>query len=254
MKTTLPKGFKLYRARIYELGECKSLSETNLLKELSPAPPNRSKNNRMSPAGISYTYLSDKVDTCLSEIKAQIGDEVLMGGFETKRKLKILDLSIEPNFITKSIFSENYNHNENWIEDFVKHFKQEISLTIDDNKEIDYVATQVLAEYIRKIGFRGIKYESSLVKGSYNYVLFCSVNPNIIPHEYRGYGYFDYELCPFTNWLNLKSVDYDELNVSYKTLQSVKHDDDKAEYKKIEREQKKLYKKLSKGYYDSLGF
>ena len=211
MNATIHKEETLFRARKWDATINKGFDEIDLLKELGPSPLKKSGNNRMSPAGISYMYLSDCEDTCLAEINAQSNDKIIIGKFVTIRELEILDLSQETQIKPVSIYSEDYNHDENWINEFVKNFSEEISKQINENdKELDYVATQVLAEYIRKIGFNGIKYESSLEREHFNYVLFCTIDNE----HTEGYHYdfalnlFFSEMEAFTRWMDLEMVKY----------------------------------------------
>ncbi|WP_405157889.1 RES domain-containing protein [Paenibacillus sp. FSL H8-0283] len=200
----------LFRARKYEMKD----KNENWYREISPAPAKYAVNNRMSPAGISYTYLATHIETTLKEIRANKGDHVLIGELQPIFELDILDLTKEIEIKTKSIFRKDYNHNDNWVNEFISNFIAEISKPINENeKNIEYVATQLLSEYIRKLGFDGIKFESSIASGTYNYVLFCGPNTDILrdSYEYEYYTYNnDYELVYFNKWLKLKSIRYIE--------------------------------------------
>lgn len=200
----------LFRARIYEMND----ESVNWYGEISPAPAKFAVNNRMSPAGISYTYLASHIETTLKEIRANKDDHVLIGELQPKFEFNIVDLSKRIEVKTKSIFSENYNHDDNWINEFISNFTAEISKPINEpEKNIEYVATQLLSEYIRKLGYDGLKFESSIASGTYNYVLFCGPNTDILhdfyDYEYRTYSR-DYELDYFNKWLKLKSIRYVE--------------------------------------------
>ncbi|QTA38514.1 RES domain-containing protein [Thermosipho ferrireducens] len=168
LRINLLKGERLFRARIYN----DSLESLKKPDDIGPAPVEKTKNNRFSPTGISYMYLSGDEETCIKEINPQFLDKVIVGEFELKRNIEILDLTGNP---IKSIFCENYDHDTRMLMNyFVYKFSEEISKPMkpDDNTDIEYVPTQVLSEYIRKLGYKGIKYESSLNRGHYNYVLF----------------------------------------------------------------------------------
>ncbi|MGA3599585.1 RES domain-containing protein [Lysinibacillus agricola] len=226
---TLDKNQKLFRAR--EIKQTFTESENiHWYKELGPAPAKYAANNRMSPSGISYTYLADNVQTTIQEIRAKNEDKIILGEFRTKHELRVLDLSKEVMVPKLSIFDEEYSHNDNWLEEFILHFAEEISRPISNvEKDIEYIATQVLAEFIRKLKFDGIKFESSLTKGTFNYVLFCGPNPNF-SREHYSFDYFDYtdlELPYFNEWLLLENVTENEVyqGTSLKLLN---------EYKEIE--------------------
>ena len=223
----------------------KTLNDINLLMEISPPPPNLAKNYRMSPAGISYTYLSTDIKTCLMEIKIKNCENAIVGEFITKKSLKILDLSYTPVYEVKSCFSPDYDHSQNWIADFVDHFKNEISTPIsEDDGELEYVATQLLAEYIRMKKYDGIKFKSSLNPEGFNYVLFCSFNRNIT-HFYEESHYGTHlEIIPFTDWLNLICIQYINATTSYKIIDQVKHNDDLAKYHELEKAEELYHEKI----------
>ena len=78
-----------------ELTAVESLSpfmEINPYKEFGPAPYNRSKTNRMSPAGISYLYVAGDKNTALSECRLN-GKTSVVAELKTKEVLQIIDFS-----------------------------------------------------------------------------------------------------------------------------------------------------------------
>lgn len=185
-------------------------------KEFSPPPNKLSKNSRMSPAGISYMYLNNDIKACISEIKSDSG-KFLIGKFTNKKELKIIDLSKMVKFEI-DIFSDNYKNI--WINKFIKEFSKEISKKINEkNNIIDYIPTQVLSEFIyKKIEYDGLKFESSIVKGTFNYTLFCGLDKNLFK-TIEEIPYVDYRfpdnypiLHNFTEWLEPKEVHYNENN------------------------------------------
>ena len=144
--------------------------------EISPAPPKYTTTNRMSPSGISYLYLSDIRESTFAEIRANEGENrYIVGDFRANKNLKIIDFTREVKF-EKNIFSEEYSEADNWISAFFDNFIKELTTPIDKEKRdcsYEYVATQVLAEYIRYLGYEGIKFSSTVADGN-TYVFFCS--------------------------------------------------------------------------------
>lgn len=193
-------GTSLYRARI---------AKGNLpveawlkQKELGPPPVGDSKHSRMSPPGISYAYLSKEADTCIAEIKPNVGDEVWLAKFVTKKKLKIIDLTLVPRVRVPSIFNPNYDHNLRWAQDFFEHFQNEISdPTGTGDNLLDYVPTQVLAEFIHTQGYDGIKFKSSQNPKGVNYTLFCGPD-----YDFQA-GYWP-KRPPFHEWIRLEQIEY----------------------------------------------
>jgi hypothetical protein len=230
MEENLEKNSILFRARMMEtLPE--SFSTIDYYKEISPAPPQFASSNRMSPQGISYTYLATNPETCYKECRMKQGDYALVGKFVIKRNLKILNLSSKKTlYVKNSIFSEHYRHGLAWINDFINMFSMDISKIINSkDKDIEYVPTQVIAEYIRSKGYDGIKFESSVNKGSYNYTLFCGPNKEISKEFYPSWYttlLMNKDLIYFTRWIKLIDIKWVAIisdNYKDKLLYNTKH-------------------------------
>lgn len=105
----------------------------------------------MSPAGISYLYFASDKQTAYEECRYK-NTEVVLAEYISKEELAIIDFSQEVFIATKSIFSEEYEHDFRWINRFLENFVNEITCPVDDNKSdhsYEYVSTQIVAEYIR---------------------------------------------------------------------------------------------------------
>lgn len=215
----IEKDDVLFRVRSIDIENIKSMDNNSFYKEISPAPNLYSKNNRMSPKGISYMYLSDNVITCCLETRLEKSKRALVGKFVPKKRLKILNLSKEIFIHTESMFSKSYVHSENWINEFVKDFEKEISKPISENdNELEYVSTQILSEYIRSCGFDGIKFESSIASCTYNYTLFCGPDSYLSRCELESNIDNFMKLKSFTKWLKLESITYIKYNNEVKIL------------------------------------
>lgn len=170
MLVDLNKGTILFRART---GMPNDMNQLELMEsEIGPPPANIAVSLRMNPVGISYLYLAEDIATCKKEIKADVGETIGIGYFETIESLKLVDLSQVPRLKNASIFSKNYNHELNWIRPFLENFCEEISKPIEKNYDLEYLPTQLLCEYIRFRGYDGIRYRSSIT-GKKCYTLFC---------------------------------------------------------------------------------
>jgi hypothetical protein len=209
---------QLHRIRIYNLsGENirADLEEMDQYQEIGPAPYMTVKQNRMSPAGIPYIYLSNSFKTCAKETHISDGQTALWGKFTLKKPLLLLDLTVESiqkqNFDTGSIFSEEYNPDMLWIKDFLLRFAHEISKPVlEETANLDYVPTQLMAEYIRKSGYQGIVFSSSVNPTGYNYVLFYG--PTTKP-THEGFDYFNF-LPPYTDVLQLEELVYGKVTLT----------------------------------------
>lgn len=199
MEEFVPVGTNIIRARLEPKGPFDDKEKQTL--ECGPPPPTVAKSLRMSPNGISYFYGSEDEFTCKEEIKSSDA-KVLIGIFKTKIPLKLINLSFVPSIRPFSIFSDCYDHDLNWAHDFLKLFSQEVSKpVIEDETSIEYIATQIVSEYIRLKGYQGIKYKSSLTDSN-NYALFCGRKKDQI----YSYHFIEDTVPDFKNWLEL--VDY----------------------------------------------
>ena len=99
-------------------------------------------------------------------------------------------------------------------DNFLDAFIKEITSPVDDKKEdhsYEYVATQVIAEYIRSLGYDGICFNSSVGRGK-SYVFFCGPN---MEYSSDGYDYIDEylwdtypKLTYFTDWFDIQKLEY----------------------------------------------
>lgn len=154
-------------------------------KELSPPPPNHAQTNRMSPAGISYLYLASSVETAYKECGYKSGN-IIMAKYFSKTELQIVDFSKNVYIGSASIFSDDYDHDSRWYNDFLKKFAVEISKPVDKTKSdltYEYTATQLIAEYIRALGYDGICFNSSTGIGK-SYCFFYGPDLKYCKREY----------------------------------------------------------------------
>lgn len=155
----------LYRGRI-------SLNKKKFLAKEMGAP-SVSKSGRVNPEGIRCLYVAEEVETTIHEIRAIKHDYVCIGTFKLKRKqkLKIIDLTkidkISPFWDLENIMKYAINN------DFLKDIAEEISKPHKrSSTDLDYLPIQYIGEYIKHLGYDGIKYKSTLNPGGINYVFF----------------------------------------------------------------------------------
>jgi hypothetical protein len=171
--TRIPPGTVYWRGRLVD-----SLDNWTALrsaKDLGSPPGERASNNRMSPAGISFFYGSEDIDTVVAEIGAHsVNRYAVVGAFETLRDLNVLDLTALPEL--PSVFQESISRQEYGERKFLRAFARDLGkpVSIDGREHIEYVPTQVVTEYLRFIppfAADGILFRSSQNDGV-NCVLF----------------------------------------------------------------------------------
>lgn len=142
----LDKDTIFYRARGHQRNQ--QLKNAN---DLGTTPIQYSKANRMSPVGIPMFYAAFNEETAIKEIISHYGDQskiITIGKFKNSIDCKVLDLTSLPNI--PSIFDQDRRSLREEIM-FLTKFRETIERHVQDNKEIDYIPTQVFTEYIRYI-------------------------------------------------------------------------------------------------------
>lgn len=127
----------------------------------SDSPPNdKTKSMRVNPEGISYLYSAENVKTAIMEMRPLNGQYFSVATIEITDRVKLFDFTI------KQTVGEKDN--------------KPISMTVLDKmfsqsnygNALDYIPMQFICEYIKQLGFDGIRYNSSLLQDGKNIVLF----------------------------------------------------------------------------------
>jgi len=163
------KGEKFFRARVHDL----KMETSNFPREKMGAPLNHeAKNGRLNPSGIPYLYLADSIETAVSEVRPWIDCDLTVAEFEIERDLSFVtfsrkrfgDIAVEqPEELEKFAAAET-----TWREFITFMF----SCPFDPRDDAAYAPTQYVAERVKKEGFDGIIYDSTLKQGGFNIALF----------------------------------------------------------------------------------
>lgn len=150
MVRTIPKGHELYRARTVADYKAAKKVEDDPARELGPTPKDKASSQRMTPNGISALYCALERETCLSEIRAITGDNVVSGAMTPTSLLKLLDLTklelVEPAELT--VFDDGFLDALH-LKSFLKSLVKKMSKPKGRNDELSYLSTQVVFEYLR---------------------------------------------------------------------------------------------------------
>ena len=131
-------------------------------KDSTAPPTDKTPCGRANPANIRYLYLSEDKETPVYEMRPIIGQKLSIAKFRLKRDVKIYDLTSNP-----------INSDPNDSED-ISLFKTigDMFSVPNDGQEYEYIPTQFLAEQIKRMGFDGLRFNSSLRRRGVNVVLF----------------------------------------------------------------------------------
>ena len=166
LKEEIEPGTELFRARVID-SKLKRGRDYNLDEvSIGPADKSNSQAGRMNPEGINYFYVAEDEATALKEGRLRANERVLIGRFKTITKLTVIDWT-KANIYEKAvdIFSPKYSPEMAVYQDFLRRFAIEVGKPNETAKSIEYVATQLVAEYVRGYGFDGIKYDSAVGNG-----------------------------------------------------------------------------------------
>jgi hypothetical protein len=149
---------KWYRARIQVGDAAFPIAEMG-------APSKRiASNGRANPAGIPYLYLASTHTTAISEIRPQPGEIACVADFRTRDNLRLVDLR-NPRRMVSPFVLEDTADIERMRSDlpFLERLGDELTRPVlPQAAAIDYTPSQYLCEYIKKCGYEGVIYRSSV--------------------------------------------------------------------------------------------
>ncbi len=150
--------------------------------EMAAPPPNLSRASRIGVTGIPVLYLSSDKDTAMSEVRPWKNQPVSLAKFQVTKNLNIVDChqsgldgtiadldKLWPlaSFMRKEIIPDSEQEDRAWA--WIDYAFSEPVSQLDD--PLEYIPTQVIAEFFKTEGYDGIKYRSSVAPG-YNIALF----------------------------------------------------------------------------------
>ncbi len=147
-------------------------------KEIVAPPPDKSKDGRINPRGISCLYLSNDIKTAISEVRPSLDQDVTVGLFEITKDLKCIDASKDKTrgcyFDLREAEGAAPEVNPETKEEYVwGGINESFSRLVHPGDEhIHYIPTQYLSAHFKAAGYEGIIYKSSLTKEGNNIVLF----------------------------------------------------------------------------------
>lgn len=150
-----------FRARIQEGAEPFGPNE------MGAPPENRASHGRANPAGIPYLYLASTAATAVSELRPHTGEVATVASVSLAPNLKIVDLRAPRETVSPFMLAD-----ENEVAllrgdiDFLVHLGTELTRPVlPKAAAIDYIPSQYLCEYVKRCGFDGVMYRSSVSDG-----------------------------------------------------------------------------------------
>lgn len=132
------------------------------------APPKRiASHGRANPAGIPYLYLGSAPDTAISEIRPHTGEVACVADFTTPATLKLVDLRTPRRIVSPFLLADadDIGRMRNDLP-FLERLGNELTRPVlPQSAAIDYTPSQYLCEFIKKCGYQGVIYRSSVSNG-----------------------------------------------------------------------------------------
>lgn len=163
----IKKDEKFYRARVSNGKSIKGFKAS----EMGAPPDDVASPGRANSKGQSCLYLASEKGTTVKEIRAHAFDYVTIATFKLQRDLKIIDLSsithISPFYSNTD--KVTYLLNEKVLREMESDLSKPMSRWDSD---LDYLPTQYISDYVRWLGYDGVKYKSTFDKDAYNLAIF----------------------------------------------------------------------------------
>lgn len=150
-----------YRARI-------AASETlYTVAEMGAPPKHLATHGRANPTGIPYLYLGSLPATAVSEIRPHTGEVACVAKFTLSEPVTAVDLRDPRGLVSPFILSDADAIGQMRADiPFLERLGEELTRPVlPRSAAIDYLPSQYLCEFIKKIGYGGVVYRSSVSDG-----------------------------------------------------------------------------------------
>jgi hypothetical protein len=176
---------------------------------------------RNNAAGASYLYAAEDMATACAEIKTNLRSLISVAEFEVKSPLTVIDFSKD---------DKKFTHNRN--DEYGMSLGRFITLLMLEycqpaSSKEDYKVTQIISDYIRKMGFDGIIYRSFFTMKN-NYTIFnchrskiAFKQSRIVVHQFENSIFWDFNNRTSIRTDEHNNVEYNA-DVADEILQSMK--------------------------------
>ncbi len=167
----LSQGAKLCRAQVgHNYGSLKD-DKGNIVDHVPCAfgpermkpQRDRAKEGRVNPKGIPCLYLCTDQETAIAEVRPAQGQLVSVGYFKILKDCKLASFTVERNRHVIYLNEPPADKVDDIVlGDLTYAFSRPVT---PDDQIADYAPTQVIAEYVRHLGYDGVYYRSNLGPG-----------------------------------------------------------------------------------------
>ncbi len=181
----LPKGSKLYRARICDSAARLNEFYANPLEKVGPPAADNARAGRMNVEGVAVFYGARDFETCLAEMRPALGGDTAVIELQNTKPLRVLDFTMleQSHGVGLSYFQPDFDAEVDR-RAFLRRLHTLISQPVTPGRESDYLITQTMSEYLAHVHrepFDGVLFKSVQRAGGVNVVLFPERNVKMTP-------------------------------------------------------------------------
>jgi len=150
-----------YRARLHQ-GDA-----GYTIEQMGPPPKRIASHGRANPPGIPYLYLGSTEETSISEVRPHTGEIASIADFTLGEGLKMVDLRDPRSLLSPFVYGDEDQIGALRTDlPFLHRLGEELTRPVlPQGAAIDYVPSQYLCELIKKSGYDGVIYRSSVSDG-----------------------------------------------------------------------------------------
>lgn len=176
-------GTNFWRARIGVKSRLKSTSVfSNDIKyiphtgtQIGAPPIEKATEGRLNRERVSILYMASDDETAIAELRPHPGHLISLGQFQASKSIKYANLALHDirEFLSDDLL-DSLNH--------ILSISKVLNLPVQPENKSLYMATQLFADGIRKAGFEGVAFKSSLGRGV-NFASFYPAHFEYIPNS-----------------------------------------------------------------------
>jgi hypothetical protein len=180
--SSMPVIRELVDNEVFRARRCDSTSEYDSIinepaAQLGPPPKEVAGAGRMNPKGLAAFYGAFDRKTCVAELRPPVGGRVVSGKFKLTRPVRLLDfIALDEAYEARPLSTFEADYEEQMGRRiFLKTLHTKITVPVLPNQEHEYLATQVMAEYLATQfdpPLDGVLFASAQVRKGTNLTLF----------------------------------------------------------------------------------